>query len=170
MPQSLDSRRLNAITKSSIALLLASGGATRRQVIDSVVEQNGELLSRIGKELARRAVGSIVDKQFAEWSVVSDQGEQPMLPGIPQHIASNLPPLIVVASEGEETKHILLDRASVGQLRSYKRMLGEHRAAVGRSDDAVGFLVLRCVAADDDEKLLDALRREANSDKKGDAA
>ena len=115
------------------------------------------MFDRISKDFARRHVGTVITKELSDWSPVADGPQQLSLPGIPDHVSRNLPPLVIVPLPGEDPKHVLFTKAKVGDLRAYKKMLASHRETIGQTDDAVGFLVRRCSGVDDDVNLVEAL-------------
>lgn len=171
MPRSLDSQRVRTLVRESIAAALTSEGETTRNIlVDRFIERDTALFDRISKDFARRHVGTVVTKELSDWSPMAEGPQQMSLPGIPDYVSRNLPPLVIVPVPGEDPKHLLFTKAKVGDLRAYKKMLASHRESIGHTDDAVGFLVRRCVGVDDEVNLVDALKSKSDAAKQNPAA
>lgn len=170
MVSNLDMQRLNgAISEQISNAVQATGYAVHAEIKTAVVLAHADIIARVSAEMADAHVGKMVTSHLRTWTKIRVNGARQLsLPGVPATILEHMPVLITVPADDAdlsdedvaarpETKHVALDRASVGQLRRYWRFIEAHLKSVEKRFDATGFIVRRCEGCLDDVSVVDAL-------------
>lgn len=152
MPSNLKRQELLTKVRNAVtAEFKATGQVLRSKLTDEICESEKDTIIEIGVELAKRSVSDMILGQINSWTTLSMAGEaQLALPGIPVDIASELPPTITVRLSGEETRHVAISHATVGEMRAYEAMLAEQIKKDQRKHKAVRYVVSKCTEEHDD--------------------
>jgi hypothetical protein len=159
MPSNLERGQLREAVRVTISSIMRETGSVKtRQVAERVVRENGDLIKEFGSELATQAIARMAQVELRSWSAIIDGGQaQMVLPGVPGFVSDDLPATISVPDDDGDLMHVVLAKATVGQLRAYQRLLGSQILGVQRSHKAVSFIVDRLDGIGDGEFLVRAL-------------
>ncbi|ABS12953.1 hypothetical protein Oant_0222 [Brucella anthropi ATCC 49188] len=162
MVSKLDLKRLNTAIDKEISDAVEKDGEAKHSLIKSkVTAEFSEVIKRISDELADRKIGDMVTSHLRNWTFIKKDGSRQLsLPGIPPTILERMPVLITVPpeEEGEETRHVSLKSATVGELRRFEKFIADMRDNINKTADAAGFIKRSVEGVDDDIRLIDALR------------
>ncbi|MDH1268940.1 hypothetical protein N5C81_15045 [Rhizobium pusense] len=162
MPSNLKRQELLTKIRTAVAdEFRANGSVLEKDMTDRICEAEKKTITSLGLELARRAVSSMVVGQINSWVTLSLAGEAQMsLPGIPEDIASELPPTITVKVAGKGTRYVAISHATIGELRQYEAMLAEQIENDRRKHRAIRYVVTKCAGEDDDMLVSEYFKTE----------
>lgn len=158
MPSDLQEKKLTALVKDVVAAELNANGETKPGAIAPLLRAKfPDIATKYAESLFDGAVSRMAHGQLKSWFSVSLAGETQMaLPGIPADVLAEIPPTITVPDGKNEPRHVLLSRVTVGEFRSWEKMLAEQIKNDQRKHRAARFIVSRVKEFDDDIKLSDA--------------
>lgn len=161
MVSKLDLKRINSAIFKEISEAVERDGEAKHSLIKSkVTSEFSEVIKRISDELASRKVGDMVTSHLRNWTFIKRDGERQLsLPGVPPTVLERMPVLITVPpqEEGEETRHVSLKTATVGELRRFETFISEMRESINKTAQAAEFIKRSVEGFDDDIRLIHAL-------------